>query len=162
MILVDCDPHGLNIFYCYRYGSCRQRNPSKVTVTWWGIKTGHILDMENKLINNNDYRATKNMDAVIYSSQSSSSGTPISSTSCREPVSQLTARDRKLAVGTLKKVHDLLQDDEVAEGLRIELQRMLMLGVKTEIQWLDDSGSIAQWLDREMVVPLGLNYIHDI
>lgn len=145
MILVDCDPDGLNIFFCYRYGSSRQRQPANIAVTWWGIQTKHILDIGKRSLGAGH--------AVTASSQASST-TSVSSTTCREPISHLSNRDRKLAVSTLKKSNDLPQDDDVAEELKMELQRMLMLGVKTEIQWLDEAGSITQWLDDEMGMSL--------
>lgn len=154
MILVDCDPDGFNIFFCYRYGSNRQRQSSIITVNGWGIKTGHILETGKETI------ADGNMGE--NSSRNSSLASSISSTACREPVSQLSHRDRKLAISTLNKVNDLTRNDDVAEELKAELQRMLMLGVKTEIQWLDESGSITQWLDREMGASLGLAHIDDI
>jgi hypothetical protein len=34
--------------------------------------------------------------------------------------------------------------------MRRELQVMLMMGVKTEIQSLDNSGSISAWVDHEL------------
>lgn len=150
MILVDCDPDGLNILFCYRYGSARQRAPKRVPVSWWGIKTGHILDIGNKVLQNGrDDRRTR-VGTSTALSQGSTSASSISSTACREPISHLSMRDRKLAISIMKKVNGLPQDDETAEELRMELQRMLMLGVKTEIQWLDESGSITQWLDRQI------------
>lgn len=158
MILVDCDPDGFNIFFCYRYGSNRQRQSSIVTVTWWGIKTGHILDTGKAAIA--DGGASRAMRR--NSSRNSSSTSSISSTACREPISQLSYRDRKLAISTLNKVNNLPQNDGVAEELKAELQRMLMLGVKTEIQWLDESGSITQWLDREMGASLGFGNTGDL
>lgn len=163
MILVDCDPDGLNILFFYRYGSNTQRRATSVAITGWGIKTSHILDTGNRaFVDNNDRgrnrrRVRTDEDMSTDSSQNSASGIPISSTACREPVTQVSMRDRKLAIGTLKKLSALPQADNFAAELKMELQRMLMLGVKTEIQWLDESGSITQWLDREMGVSLGLD-----
>lgn len=39
---------------------------------------------------------------------------------------------------------------------------MLVLGVKAEIQWLDEAGSITHWLDREMGSALGLNNVENM
>jgi meiotic recombination protein SPO11 len=158
MILVDCDPDGFNIFFCYRYGSNRQRQSSIVSVNWWGIKTGHVLNAGKAAIADGGASRTMRRN----SSRNSSLGLSISSTACREPISQLSYRDRKLAISSLTKVNNLTQNDNIAEDLKAELQRMLMLGVKTEIQWLDESGSITRWLDREMGASLDVGNIDGV
>lgn len=160
MILVDCDPSGLNIFFCYRYGSSMQRSASDIAVHWWGIKTGHILEIGKETLDKISH-PTGSSDG-IESSQSSASGTSVASTACRDPITQLSARDRKIATSTLKQLELLPPDDEVAAEMKIEIQRMLLLGVKTEIQWLDESGSITQWLDRQMGAFFSLNYVEHI
>jgi hypothetical protein len=43
------------------------------------------------------------------------------------------------------------ETDHVAMEMVIELQRMLMIGTKCEIQWIDDSGNLAAWLDDELL-----------
>jgi meiotic recombination protein SPO11 len=40
-------------------------------------------------------------------------------------------------------------DDDVAE-LKLELQIMMVMGVKTEIQWLDEAGNLCEWLDERI------------
>lgn len=71
----------------------------------------------------------------------------ISSTACREPISQLSLRDRKIALSTLRKVSD--SQDDLGEVKR-ELQVMLMVGIKVEMQWLDESGDMSGWLDEHV------------
>lgn len=83
------------------------------------------------------------------SEESNSSKTSISSTECRDPVSFLSTRDRKVAVGILEKLLDVKDDAEVVEAQR-ELQVMLMMGVKAEIQWLDEAGNLTDWLDFKL------------
>lgn len=65
---------------------------------------------------------------------------------------QLSKRDRKVAVGILKRLEHSDSEDEQAQELMRELRIMLMLGAKAEIQWLDEAGSLTEWLDREMSV----------
>lgn len=151
-VLVDFDPDGLNIFRCYRYGSgtVGQRAVSNNEgIRWLGIKTSHILELAATV-----YNPPTGVDELINSSQSStqssSSRVSMSSTACREPISHLSARDRKVAVGTLTKLSDADSDDDEAVELRREFQVMLMMGVKAEIQWLDESGSITDWLDDKI------------
>ena len=62
----------------------------------------------------------------------------------------LTLNDRKKAVSVLKEICDAeeIEDDEKIQIL--ELQRMLMLNFKAEIQALDDFGDIARWLDEKL------------
>lgn len=161
MILVDCDPDGLNILFSYRYGSSRQRSTTDIGITWWGIKTSHVLEMGKKALATTGRQPRPGRSNE--SSQTSNSGGSATSTSCREPITQLSARDRKLATSTLKKLNRLSEDDDdVADELGLELQRMLVLGVKAEIQWLDEAGSITHWLDREMGSALGLNNVENM
>lgn len=138
LILVDFDPDGLNIFRCYRYGSdsITQRAVSSNTgIRWLGINSSQILEL-----------AAAGDEPIASSQSSTQSRGAISATDCREPISQLSARDRKAAIGTLGRLLDTSDDQDVLE-LRRELQVMLMMGVKAEIQWLDEAGSITEWLD---------------
>lgn len=34
--------------------------------------------------------------------------------------------------------------------LQRELQVMLMMGIKAEIQWLDEAGNLTEWLDAKL------------
>lgn len=116
---------------------------------WLGIKTSHILELA---ISQTPSPAT---DMAIPPSSQSSATTDavrasIASTECREPISHLTTRDRKVANGTLGRLAEPPHTDFEAMQLGRELRVMLMLGVKTEIQWLDDSGCISTWLNREI------------
>lgn len=153
MVLVDCDPDGLNIFRCYRYGSGTSPSIYNAGVQWLGIKTRHVLEL-GKAAPILQFPMIKSAQDS-QSSHSSNTRTAISSTACRDPISQLSTRDRKLAVGTIERLEALVTEDEQAAELKRELKTMLILGVKTEIQWLDDSGSIVEWLDHEIGAVLG-------
>lgn len=72
----------------------------------------------------------------------------------RDPVESflpLTEPDRKTAVDLM---NDICSADVVVHGDNLEqlgeLQRMMMLNVKAEIQAVDDFGNIARWLDERL------------
>lgn len=151
--LVDYDPDGLNIFRCYRFKSNIANQETDVTapgIRWLGIRSQDLLEYELYLNNSIKQSSASQQSPISQSSQeSSSSKTSISSTECRDPVSFLSTRDRKVAVGILEKLLDVKDDPEVVEVQR-ELQVMLMTGVKAEIQWLDEAGNLTDWLDFKL------------
>jgi len=62
----------------------------------------------------------------------------------------LSARDRTLARSVLKKLDDTrVEDVEDAEQFR-EVQIMLMLGLKAEIQAIDNRRFLTDWLDERL------------
>lgn len=60
----------------------------------------------------------------------------------------LSSRDRKVALETLRSL-SADENDEDSHYLG-ELQVMLMLNVKAEIQAVDNLGDIATWLDSKL------------
>jgi meiotic recombination protein SPO11 len=67
-----------------------------------------------------------------------------------ESVLKLTARDRRKAVAMLDWSSSETTD-KVDEQCRMELQKMLMLNIKAEIQILEDRPrALERWLDRKM------------
>lgn len=74
----------------------------------------------------------------------------MTSTSCRDPISYLSVRERAAAISTLKKMEHISGNDVEVSEMRRELQLMLTLGVKAEIEWLDESGDLCSWLDGEI------------
>jgi meiotic recombination protein SPO11 len=60
---------------------------------------------------------------------------------------RLTARDRKMATGLLEKA---VFQEEVESAWRRQLQVMLMLNIKTEIQVLGDCSSLESFLEKEL------------
>jgi meiotic recombination protein SPO11 len=62
----------------------------------------------------------------------------------------LTVRDRKKAV-TMLRNNPVLANDGPEGEWRVELQRMLMLNVKAEIESMyDRGGGLEMWIDRRM------------
>ncbi|KAL7823658.1 Spo11/DNA topoisomerase VI subunit A [Trichoderma gracile] len=152
-VLADYDPDGLNILRYYRLKSGivpRERRSQAPEIRWLGIKSQDLLLLETRL----DQSVTPSpVDLQPPNSQSSdqsaSSRTSISSTECRDPISALSVRDRKLAVGMLEKLRETRDDPDAIE-LQRELQVMLMMGIKAEIQWLDEAGNLTEWLDVKL------------
>ncbi len=127
--LVDFDPHGIRIFRTYKYGSHSLRHEDNTTVPrliWLGIRSSDLT------------------------SASSSAATPWSALDDALP---LTDADRKTAIFLLKEI-SLSQnggcDDESLLKQRREVQVMLMLNIKAEIQAADDYGDLASWLDDRL------------
>ena len=158
-VLVDYDPDGLNIFRCYRYAPGRSAVPSSAEnagMHWLGIKSSNLLNFET-VSRRTQSPVQEEMRRYHHDTQTGSGRTSngsIASTACREPVSQLTARDRKSAISTLSKVSKVSPQDNEAAELQRELQVMLIMGVKAEIQWLDDSGDIVEWLDQTLAAAI--------
>lgn len=62
----------------------------------------------------------------------------------------LTQRDRKRAINLMKDITSSDQLTEEDEHQLRELQRMLILNIKAEIQAVDHYGDMAAWLDVKM------------
>jgi meiotic recombination protein SPO11 len=149
LCLVDYDPDGLNIFRCYRYGSSLGQTGGTSGLRWLGIKTEQLLELgANQHLRS---RCSEESDPSSQSSQYSIvARSSVSSTSARDSVTRLSTRDRKLAIGTLGRLAGPELQGADASELKMELQRMLMLGIKMEIQWLDESGNIEEWLNERL------------
>lgn len=67
-----------------------------------------------------------------------------------EPTLKLTPRDRRKAVAMMKTL-DVQSVDRVDEQCRVELQKMLILNIKAEVQILEDrNGGLERWLRRKL------------
>ncbi|KAF2448629.1 DNA topoisomerase IV, alpha subunit [Karstenula rhodostoma CBS 690.94] len=136
--LVDLDPDGIHIMSTYKHGSLRlahedvaRRDTPGVNLPnlqWFGVQSHHIA------------RAPGN-----------EGDTTTAALAATEGVMRLTARDRK-------KAHHMLEWGVCGEhgsepGWRAELQRMLMLNVKVEMQILDElPGGLVSWLSNQLEV----------
>jgi meiotic recombination protein SPO11 len=81
------------------------------------------------------------------------SATPATETtgSTLEALSPLTLRDRKVAVSILQVIQQEQRASILDEAEQIrELQVMLMLNYKAEIQAVDNLGDITHWLDMRL------------
>ncbi|KAF5524213.1 Meiotic recombination protein rec12 [Colletotrichum aenigma] len=132
--LVDFDPYGVNIMRCYSHGSRGHAHEVGVTVPsmqWLGIKSDDLLGSRDLEVD----------DDSAFSRQQQSE-------SSFEATDALKERDRKIAKTLLGNIPDDFDDYNIE--CRRELQIMLFLNVKAEIQAVDDAGDISGWLDTHM------------
>jgi meiotic recombination protein SPO11 len=139
--LVDSDPDGIHIMSTYKHGSLRLAHEDVAqmdspgvnlpNLQWLGVQNHHIA------------RARGNEGDTTTAALADVQG-----------VMQLTARDRK-------KAHRMLEWGVCGErgsepAWRAELQRMLMLNVKAEMQILDElPGGLVSWLGSQLDVMQG-------
>ncbi|KAF2852027.1 DNA topoisomerase IV, alpha subunit [Plenodomus tracheiphilus IPT5] len=133
---VDLDPDGIAIMYTYKYGSYRLAHEdvtpnntyglSLPKIRWLGVKVHHI---SRTPVDEGD----TDTDAVPR----------------LQGLMKLTARDRAKAIRMLE--WDLCAHDGPEQEWRQELQSMLMLNLKAEMQILDELASgLVSWLRRAL------------
>lgn len=123
--LVDMDPHGVEILATYRFGS--------VAMAW----ENHRLAVERA-----EWLGVKSGDLVEAVARSGGDGQV-------EGVARLTARDRKKAVGMLGKAWM-----QVVPEWRSELQKMLFLNIKAEIETVSGVG-VKEWVEEKIAARMG-------
>lgn len=134
--LIDLDPDGIAILSTYKYGSYRLAHEdiapkdkpalSLPDIHWLGVRSEHI-----------SRTPTNECDT-------SASALPE-----LQGLMRLTVRDRTKAIQMLK--WDLCAEDGLEQGWRRELQTMLMLNFKAELQILDElPGGLVPWLSNEL------------
>ncbi|KAF1928237.1 meiosis-specific topoisomerase Spo11 [Didymella exigua CBS 183.55] len=133
---VDLDPDGIAIMTTYKYGSYRLAHEdvahkdapalSLPNLRWLGVKRHHISQ-----------------------AQVNEGGTDTSATLELQGLMRLTARDRMKAICMLE--WDLCTEDGSEQEWRHELQTMLVLNTKAEIQILDElPGGVVSFLSSEL------------
>jgi meiotic recombination protein SPO11 len=117
---VDFDPDGIQILSTYKYGSFALLHENKRLV----VPTIQWLGVKS-----NDFLDIE--DRI-------------------EPhgLLRLTARDRRLAKHLLDR--EVLQEDGPEKEWRREVQVMLILNVKAEIQIMSNGGSFTNWLTQKI------------
>ncbi|KAJ5672696.1 Winged helix-turn-helix transcription repressor DNA-binding [Penicillium longicatenatum] len=119
--LVDGDPDGIAIMSTYKYGSMAHLHEN-ARLTVPGLK----------------YLGIRLSDAVLDSDVSDS------------VLLSLTARDRR-KINSMLRNSPVWADDGPEPEWRVELQRMLMLNVKVEIETIyEHDGGLEGWIDRKM------------
>lgn len=133
---VDLDPDGIAILATYKYGSYRLAHEAIVhkdalalslpDLRWLGMKRHHI----SRIATNTD-------------------GTDTSATLELQGLMRLTARDRTKTICMLE--WDLCTEAGPEQGWRRELQTMLMLNTKAEMQILDElPGGVVSFLSVKL------------
>lgn len=139
--LTDFDPDGIAIMSTYKHGSYRLAHENITSsgtpgldlphLRWLGIQSHHLC---RSPVNERDTETCTTFD--------------------EHGLLRLTPRDRTKACRMLE--WDLCAEDGPEPAWRRELQTMLMLNVKAEMQILDESpGGLAGWLVSELYTSLG-------
>ena len=124
LALVDFDPDGIGITSTYKYGSMNLAHESNLAVPsiqWLGIRSEEIL-RPGQEGEQNDTKA----------------------------LLKLTARDRRIATSMLARENGFGEQGLEPEWKR-EIQTMLMLNVKAEIQMLGNGEALGSWLDGKLI-----------
>lgn len=146
---MDFDPDGISILSTFKHGSWtlshENANHNVRSICWLGLQSSDLLpgstnhdDPESGERGSNELT----IPATSDSTDSESSG---------DGLLRLSLRDRKKATGMLKR--DLLGEDHESEtGWRRELQVMLVLGYKAEMELLEErEGGLETWLQRKLI-----------
>ncbi|KAI1323673.1 Spo11/DNA topoisomerase VI subunit A [Xylariaceae sp. FL0255] len=145
--LVDFDPHGLQIMLTYKHGSRSLRHEEHVTLprlVWIGPKSddiravaGKILPLASDRLHNETSRSQS--DEAVH-------GQAVDNALFNNML-ELTVRDRRLI---LRLLTEAVGRDPQDPSLIREMQVMLMLNTKAEIQCVDDGGDVTTWLDAAL------------
>lgn len=124
--LTDCDPHGLSILSTYAHGSSAlahdNANLAVPDMRWLGVRLQDVVETQ-------------------------SSGEEKDSSDAAGILS-LTQRDRKLATNMLTS--NPAFEEELHPDWRRELQCMLFMNLKAEIQILGGAENLGKWVDKSL------------
>ncbi|KAK8040935.1 Bcspo11 [Apiospora phragmitis] len=164
--LMDFDPDGVAILRTYKRGSQGMRHEERITVPgllWLGVKNSDLLELQMRLLSttpsvpNDGDRESQSALSSSQTSNSQSSRTLSQSSSGSARRSQagwkllsMSCRDRAKAVRLLRTLNDQHHQDADEIELTSELQLMLMLNMKFEIQAVDQVENMAYWLDERL------------
>ncbi|KAK7740899.1 endodeoxyribonuclease [Cytospora paraplurivora] len=153
LCVVDCDPHGIDIMRTYKYGSRSLSHEENATVSglqWLGVKMEDILGHSlGSWEDNSSQSSAGHLSQLLIAPQAAQ--VQSRSRHARDSLITLTATDRRTAQRIFKAMiaGDRELDHEETEQLR-ELQVMLILNMKAEIQAIDTMGDLSHWLDDKI------------
>lgn len=159
LCVVDCDPHGIDIMRTYKHGSKalgHEANTRLPGLQWLGVKMDDVFMAASQSLPSQSQQHSQVPNSQSADSQNSNATTAStrSTSSRRSPLDsliQLTPRDRTTTQRILQNIVDEDEDAEPEDLEQIrELQVILMLNMKAEIQAIDDMGDLSSWLDRKM------------
>lgn len=165
--LVDFDPDGIGIMRTYKHGSrslLHEKNATLPGLIWLGVKSDDITNVRSLPMSRALSQSQQNPGDVGHILEETSGSGPLSRRLSAMPLrsrlvgmdcyktSALSPSDRRKAVNLLLLLdnQDQLQAED-AELLR-EMQFMLMLNLKFEIQAVEEGGSMTDWLDRRLTL----------
>ncbi|KAI1391641.1 DNA topoisomerase IV, alpha subunit [Hypoxylon trugodes] len=162
--LVDFDPSGIDIMLTYKRGSRSLGHEENVTVpglSWLGPKSCDVLDYAYYR-NPIDSPSQPNISTPPSSQESSSSShsSHTLSADALDVSSHLTYLDRRKVVNLLARLDSDGGQNTDEECLMHELQLMLILNLKAEIQAVDDAGDMTRWLDERLTEQLAISEVN--
>ncbi|EAA31791.3 DNA topoisomerase IV, alpha subunit [Neurospora crassa] len=166
--LVDFDPHGISVLRTYQYGSQRLDHEERTKVfglRWLGIRSSDVLlntvmtqDCSANSQGSQSSQDLSSQESIAYSVDAFEDERPAKRPRSRRTKSHpsdytasLSERDREKAVSVLRDICGTARLDATEREHKLELQRMLMLNIKAEIQAVDDFGDITNWLDERLL-----------
>ena len=150
--LVDFDPYGVAILRTYKNGTRRFEHEDNVTVSglrWLGIRSNDLLSPNSDILHSPGSSSASDSHNNTATSEIQDTDLPSDDRDPIESIAPLSQTDRKKAVGILGEICSQEVDVAAADQVH-ELQRMLMLNIKGEIQAVDKFGDITDWLDRRL------------
>ncbi|EGZ75040.1 DNA topoisomerase IV, alpha subunit [Neurospora tetrasperma FGSC 2509] len=166
--LVDFDPHGISVLRTYQYSSQRLDHEERTKVfglRWLGIRSSDVLSntvmTQDCSANSQGSQSSQDLssqESIAYSVDAFEDERPAKRPRSRRTKSHpsdytapLNERDREKAVSVLRDICGTTRLDATEREHKLELQRMLMLNIKAEIQAVDDFGDITNWLDERLL-----------
>ncbi|KAI1469872.1 DNA topoisomerase IV, alpha subunit [Daldinia caldariorum] len=155
--LVDYDPSGIAIMLTYKCSSPGLSHEESITIPgilWLGPTSTDILghtryhSMPNAS-SSDDVSSEYGYDPSPSTSPHSPPGDSLSAIPI-EVTTHLSTSDRRKAIGILRRLESQPIGSVGEPDLVHELQLMLMLNIKAEIQAVDESGDMAGWLDDKL------------
>ncbi|KAI1176071.1 Spo11/DNA topoisomerase VI subunit A [Nemania sp. FL0916] len=155
--LVDFDPDGIKIMLTYKHGSQSLRHEENATLhrlAWIGPRSSDVFGDDHRRPLSADLNPMSTFDHSLQPFSLSEPGSSPCPSPCQttgfSPIKvtlPLKAVDRKLAVRLLTVT--VGKDSRCTENLDVirELQIMLLLNTKAEIQAVDEAGDLSVWLD---------------
>lgn len=153
--LVDFDPDGIKILLTYKNGSRSLQHEQHATLTrlsWIGPRSDDVFGCYHprSLVADSNHTDVSGLvpNQPFSSLQASAPSRPTTQLSLIEVTLPLKVRDRKLAVRLLSAI--VGKDDMESLDFVRELQVMLLLNTKAEIQAVDEAGDLSVWLESAL------------
>ncbi|RYP49153.1 hypothetical protein DL768_005087 [Monosporascus sp. mg162] len=159
--LVDFDPDGIAIMRTYKLGSrglSHEGGTTVPTLSWLGLRSSDILGHHDLAPPTDIASPGRSSELGPMSSQGPLPGGQLRDSPDSRPFPEpaeslmpLTLTDRRKAA---RLIADVVDDDNRSydDGELVhELQVMLLLNIKAEIQAVDDVGCVAHWLNDRLL-----------
>ncbi|KAI2633987.1 Spo11/DNA topoisomerase VI subunit A [Xylaria nigripes] len=149
--LVDFDPDGVAIMLTYKNGSRLLQHEENVKMDrlhWIGPRSSDIFGHDHQSLSS----AATNSQVESLHELSASPGEERDSNFAKATL-PLKPRDRRLAVKLLAAAFENGICIDNVDFIR-ELQVMLLLNAKAEIQAVDEAGDLTSWLDRALTAQI--------